>query len=339
MTTAVTRPTVAPSRPSRPSLRALAWVTWRQHRTALVGLIGVLVLCGLLLLQNGLAMHADFRRLGLADCVPGRQNQACPVSIDAFHHDLDLVTRLTAVLFPLPLLFGMFLGAPLVAREYESGTHRFAFTQGVGRTRWLVTKITLLAMLTVVSAGTFAAIVMWWYGPLVASHGRLGEGNLTYEVYGVVFVSRALFALALGIFAGALIRRVVPAIAATLAGWVAVFAVTFLSLRPRFLTPRTVVDAMAPGTNPWVIAEKWTAPDGHVLTTTEKISMLQNATSTPGPTRDTYAYLAHQGYSYKASYFPQSRFWTFQTIEASSLAILSFLLIIAAVWLVRRRGT
>jgi ABC-type transport system involved in multi-copper enzyme maturation permease subunit len=338
MTTAATRPTAAPSRPPRPSLRALAWVTWRQHRTALVGLIGVLLLCGLLLLQNGLTMHADFRRLGLADCVPGHQNQACPVSVDAFHHDLDLVTRLTAVVFPLPVLFGMFLGAPLLAREFESGTHRFAFTQGVGRTRWLVTKIALLAVLTVASAGAFAAIVIWWYGPFVASHGRLGTGSLTYEVYGVVFVSRALFALALGIFAGALIRRVVPAIAATLAGWIAVFTVTFVSLRSHFLTPRTVVDAMAPGSNPWVFAEKWTAPDGHVLNTAE-ISTLQNRTSTAGHARDMFAYLAHQGYDYKATYFPQSRFWAFQTIEAGSLAILSLLLLIAAVWLVRRRAT
>jgi ABC-type transport system involved in multi-copper enzyme maturation permease subunit len=338
VTTAVTQPTAAPSRPSRPSLRALAWVTWRQHRTALVGLIGVLLLCGLLLLQNGLTMHADFRRLGLADCVPGHHNQACPVGIDAFHHDLDLVTRLTAVVFPLPVLFGMFLGAPLIAREFESGTHRFAFTQGVGRTRWLITKITLLAVLTVASAGAFAATVIWWYGPLVASHGRLGGGSLTYEVYGVVFVSRALFALALGIFAGALIRRVVPAIAATLASWIAVFTVTFVSLRSHFLTPRTVVDTMAPGSNPWVFAQKWTAPDGHVLNTAE-IDTLQNTTSAAGHTQDMFAYLAHQGYSYKATYFPQRRFWTFQTIEASSLAILSLLLLIAAVLLVRRRAT
>lgn len=337
MTTAVTRPTAAPTRASRPSLRALAWVTWRQHRTALVGLIGVLVLCGLLLLQNGLTMHADFRRLGLADCVPGHLDQACPAGIDAFHHDLDLVTRLTAVLFPLPVLFGMFLGAPLIAREFESGTHRFAFTQGVGRTRWLITKITLLAVLTVASAGAFAAIVIWWYGPLVASHGRLGTGSLTYEVYGVVFVSRALFALALGIFAGALIRRVVPAIAATLAGWIAVFTATFVSLRSHFLTPRTVVDAMAPGNNPWVFAEKWTAPDGHVLNSGE-IYTLRNAASATGHAQDMFAYLAQRGYSYKATYFPQSRFWAFQTIEASSLAALSLLLLIAAVWLVRRRA-
>jgi len=338
VTTAVTEPTAAPSRPSRPSLRALAWVAWRQHRTALVGLLGVLVLCGLLLLQNGLTMHADFRRWGLADCGPGHHNQACSVGIDAFHHDLDLVTRLTAVLFPLPVLFGMFLGAPLIAREFESGTHRFAFTQGVGRTRWLVTKITLLAVLTVASAGAFDAIVIWWYGPLVASHGRLGEGSLTFEVYGVVFVSRALFALALGVFAGALIRRVVPAIAATLAGWIAVFTVTFVSLRSHFLTPRTVVDATAPGNNPWVFAEKWTAPDGHVLNSGE-IYTLRNAASTAGHSQDVFAYLAQRGYSYKATYFPQSRFWAFQTIEASSLAVLSLLLLIGAVWLVRRRAT
>jgi uncharacterized protein (TIGR03382 family) len=94
---------------------------------------------------------------------------------------------------------------------------------------------------------------------------------------------------------------------------------------------------MAPGTNPWVVAEKWTAPDGHMLNTTE-ISALQNTTSTAGHAQDMFAYLAHHGYSYKATYFPENRFWTFQAIEAGGLATLSLLLLIAAVWLVRRRA-
>ncbi|MEY9928703.1 ABC-type transport system involved in multi-copper enzyme maturation permease subunit [Catenulispora sp. GP43] len=338
MTTAMTESTTAPSvRAAGPTLRALAWVTWRQHRTAFIGLTAVFVFCGLLLLQNGLKMHTDFRRLGLADCLPGHQDPACPAGIDAFHHDQDLVTRLTAAFFTLPVLFGMFLGAPLTAREFESGTYRFAFTQGVGRTRWLATKISLVVAFTLVSACGFAAVVIWWYGPLVAPRGRLAASSLTYEIYGTVFVGRALFALALGIFAGALVRRVVPAIAVTLTGWIAVFLVTFVSLRSHFLTPLTAVDTMAPGNNPWVIAEQWTAPGGRVLSHAEAFT-LQSKSAAAGHTQDLRTYLAQQGYSYRAAYFPESRFWTFQTIETSGLVVLSLMLLTATVWLVRRRA-
>jgi ABC-2 type transport system ATP-binding protein len=190
---------------------------------------------------------------------------------------------------------------------------------------------------TLVTACAFAAVVMWWYAPLVGPRGRLGTGSLTYEVYGAVFVARALFALALGIFAGALIRRVVPAIAVTLAGWTAVFTVTVVSLRSYFLTPLTALDAMAPGKSPWVIAERWTAPNGHVLSSEEAFTLQSNTASAAHP-QDLYAYLAHQGYHYKASYFPESRFWTFQTIEAGGLVVLSLVLLAATVWLVRRRA-
>jgi hypothetical protein len=44
---------------------------------------------------------------------------------------------LTVLLLAVPALIGMFWGAPLVAREFETGTYRLAWTQGVTRTRWL----------------------------------------------------------------------------------------------------------------------------------------------------------------------------------------------------------
>ena len=47
---------------------------------------------------------------------------------------------------------GMFVGAPLLAREYSSGTARFAWTQGAGRTRPTVAKLILLGLAVLASA-------------------------------------------------------------------------------------------------------------------------------------------------------------------------------------------
>jgi hypothetical protein len=44
---------------------------------------------------------------------------------------------LVAATMGIPLLFGVFWGAPLLAREFEDGTHNLAWTQGVTRRRWL----------------------------------------------------------------------------------------------------------------------------------------------------------------------------------------------------------
>ena len=48
------------------------------------------------------------------------------------------VVNLTMV---VPLLFGLFWGAPLVAKEFEDGTHNLAWTQGVTRRHWLRTNV------------------------------------------------------------------------------------------------------------------------------------------------------------------------------------------------------
>ncbi len=53
---------------------------------------------------------------------------------------------------------------------------------------------------------------------------------------------------------------------------------------------------------------------------------------------DILHYLAQHGYTQWTSYQPASRFWPLQWIEGGWLLALSVLLIVATVWLVRRRA-
>lgn len=324
--------------PARPALPGLFWVTVRQHRTALLGVAGTLGFCALVLIYYGLQMHRDFRSLGMADCLPtptGELSRACNDNALAFQGDQNRATQVMAVFLPLPLVFGLFIGAPLLAREYESGTYRFAFTQGAGRTRWLVTKIAVLTVFTIAIATAFTGVVMWWYAPLVPLDGRIGQTGIP-EIYGAVFVARAVFALAVGILAGAVLRRVVPAIGATLVAWIAVVVPSIVSLRPHLLSPLTVVN----GTNPvvgWVISDTWKGPTGSVLNQTQIADALYSA-SAAGHKFDSNSYLYQHGYAQTELYQPANRFWSLQFIEAGGLAVLSLGLLVAAVWLVRRRA-
>ena len=118
----------------------------------------------------------------------------------------------------LPGLIGVFVGAPLVARELESGTFRFAWTQGRSRVQWIVTKLVLLAIVLTALALAFSALFTWWYGPFDAITGRMAPYG-AYEISGLVFAARTLFGFTLGVAAGLLIRRTVPAMAATAAVW------------------------------------------------------------------------------------------------------------------------
>ncbi|WP_161789728.1 ABC transporter permease [Phaeacidiphilus oryzae] len=252
-----------------------------------------------------------------------------------FAHDRSRITQLIAGSIGLPVLFGIFLGAPLLAREFESGTYRFAFTQGAGRTRWLVTKISLLSVFTVLTALGFTLTVIWWFAPLVPLDGRL-SGSAVYEIYGVVFVARALFALALGICAGAVLRRVVPAIGVTLAIWTGLTIATTAWFRAHLMPPLHVTDADAPS-GAWALSQSWTDAAGRAVGRA-RIAELQYQAAQRGHKFDTTAYLAREGYHHSVSYQPGSRFWDFQLIEGGGLVLLSLLLLAAAVLLVRRRA-
>jgi hypothetical protein len=60
-------------------------------------------------------------------------NGRCVRDARAFFDDYQNVIFAGLLLLVLPMLAGMFLGAPLVAREVEHGSHRLVWTQGVSR--------------------------------------------------------------------------------------------------------------------------------------------------------------------------------------------------------------
>jgi hypothetical protein len=129
------------------------------------------------------------------------------------------------VLQPVPALIGAFVGAPLLAREIETGTFRYAWTQGFGRWRWVLAKLVMLGVAVAALGAAFSAMLSWYYEPYVV-RGRLydptsGLFHWLFDLRGVAFTAWTLAAFAIGAFAGVLIRRVVTAIVATLAGYTA----------------------------------------------------------------------------------------------------------------------
>lgn len=63
---------------------------------------------------------------------------------------------------------GASAGAPVLARELETGTFRFAWTQGIGRSRWAIAKLVLLAAAAPAAAGAFSVPFSWYLRPLAA---------------------------------------------------------------------------------------------------------------------------------------------------------------------------
>ena len=112
--------------------------------------------------------------------------------------------------------------------------------QSITRKRWLAVKTGWMLLAAAVWGGVISALVTWWSGPDNALHlDAFNPGR--FDIMGIVPVAYALFAMALGITAGALLRRTLPAMAVTLAGFIAVRAVIALWLRPHYMSAVTDV--------------------------------------------------------------------------------------------------
>jgi hypothetical protein len=70
---------------------------------------------------------------------------------------------------PVPALIGASVGAPVPARERETGTFRYAWTQGFGRWRWTLAKLVLLEVLVAAAGEAVSALFSWYYRPYLAT--------------------------------------------------------------------------------------------------------------------------------------------------------------------------
>jgi hypothetical protein len=207
-----------------------------------------------------------------------------------------------------------------VPGEFEAGTEDFAWTQGVTRRRWVLTNLGWAFAVAAAWGGALAVLFTWWRGPANALDGPVKLIN--FDVQGVAPVAYAVFAMALGMAAGALFRRVVPAIATTLAVFLAVRIVTALYLRQQFAVSANVSPV---GGAP---------PRSYSL----GADILPGRAAAPGASRcQSLPCLAAHGYYQHITYLPASRFWPVQGAESGVFLILALALAVFTYWSVTTR--
>jgi hypothetical protein len=272
---------------------------------------------------------------------------------------------LRVVVEVVPALIGLFWGAPLVARELETGTYRLVWAQ-VTCTRWIAIKLGLLGLMSITVAGVLSLMVTWWSSPL----DRVRMTPFTsFDQRGLVPIGYAAFAFVLGVIAGAVIRRTLPAMAVVLGG----FAVTRLAVahwvRPylvsplKIVTPDTAITSTGTGsTSPgaldprdWVISDQTINANGHVIGEFGGVGTSGNTTASLGPngiaikgvgscpnihsqtTQNLHRCVDQLRLRESLTYQPISHYWTLQwtelTIFLGAAAVLSGF----CVWWVRRR--
>jgi hypothetical protein len=212
-----------------------AWIRFRTQ--AAVG-AGVLAVAAIALAVTGLQLAHAYDTAAALCPRPGNCPQMLGNSLNSFpsQGDLNAANSLNALGLVVPALIGMFWGAPLVAREFETGTFRLAWTQGVTRVRWLAAKLGVAGLAAIAAGELFSLMVEWWSSPIRKAQMTSG---LTHGIShsGVTPIGYAAFGFALGVTAGFFIRRTLPAMAVTLAIYAAVIIAFPVWVRPHLIPP------------------------------------------------------------------------------------------------------
>jgi ABC-2 family transporter protein len=218
----------------------VTWLTWRQFRVPGLLAVGLLVVLAILLGITGHELrhyYAEYQAQRAAcGSAGGDCNGALQRFVGHYHH---LYQYLGTILVAIPGVIGVFWGAPLISRELETGTYRLAWTQSVTRTRWLAVKLGLVGLASMLTAGLVSLIVTWWAHPLDHVNGNRFSAEI-FSVRGFVPLGYAVFAFALGATLGLLVRRALPAMAATLVIYVAVHLAVIGWVRPHLVPAKHV---------------------------------------------------------------------------------------------------
>ena len=298
-------------------------VIWRLYRGQAWFALTAFVATAVVILVSGLKTYQDYHLMlkchGAGWCGT--------VGVSSGN---GLVSRsIAGSILVLPGLLAMFWGVPLVAKELEEGTHVLAWTQSVTRRRWIVANLGWALLASATLGAAMSALLTWWRGPANAAYGRLGTA---FDIQGFVPVAYCVFGVTLGIATGSLLKRVLPALAATLGVLVAVRAAVAISLRSHFLTPISLTfrgnpDMMRFGalSKVWLLSERTFDAAGHIVTPPFAwTAACQTSASTNQSISDC---LAAHGYRTIFVFQPESRFWAFQTIESTIFLTLSILLV------------
>ncbi len=303
----------------------MVWLAWRQFRAqAALALGATLVVVVVLVATRG---HID-DTYGI-----GGSNDLTGFS--------DWLRLLGTALIAVPALIGAFWGAPLLTREFEDHTYRVVWTQSITRNRWLATKIAVTGLVAVAVVAVFALVFTWWSGPIDSTGNRIGTANFAQR--GIVPIGYALFGLALGTLVGAIVRRTIPAIAASLAGFLIVRMFVQKVVRSHLISTQSVsVPSFGPsGLGGWILSSRTVDAAGQTLSKSDVEGTLAAACHITRETPDVDAALAvcaeRSGIHDIAQVHTGNQFWALQTVELGLFVVLAAIAAAACFWWLNHR--
>lgn len=340
------------------------WFVFRQHRKQFLIFGGLLVAFAALAIPTGIHFWHAYQA-ALTTCAQDPATPSCsdlPGSLMQSQADVLIRMIVFAAGLGVPLLLGLFLGAPLIAKEYEEGTNKLAWTQSVSRRTWLTTKLVWALAFAVLYGLAVTLLATWWSRTSnVLYQNRFNTGM--FMAQGIVPIAYSVFFTALGFALSAWLRKTLLALGITFALFIAFQTVFSQVIRPHYMTPITVTAPMGPGAidtkipqdASWLLMRDIVDKNGKPSDSFSPASMppqcqqiLQSMQVTnhghsvtvkavPGGGDPLDKCLNDAGYHQIAKYQPSYRYWDFQRIESGIYVSMAALAVSVTYWAVLKR--
>jgi hypothetical protein len=311
-----------------------ARITLKQHRFEIGAAAVFAVLLGVAALVVSYRLTSIVVPAGCFDSWltnGGEGGGACDGPVRAFAAiNEDEAGKVLALMAVLPFAAGLLGGVTLVGRELESRTAQTAWALSASRVRWFARQVWPLLLIVVatvsfasLAAGVLEGIRQPWY------HSSYSDRDL----FGPVVVARAIGALGVGLFAGAVLGRTLPAflvgivVAVGLAVAVAAGEASWIASQPRVTQPTSSIN------QDFVYIDEtgWQSPDGTIVDDGSAAGLA------PQDGTDPYAWLLDHGYVQVARGVTQEQAKGWLPIAIGIWLTGGVVLIAVTAWVIDRR--
>ena len=240
------------------------WLTYRINRFEIRAILSATILSVIV----SAAVISWIRSSGYAACI---QTDGPPAATCFELQDIgSWATRIARLSMSLagffPVLAGLLLGGPLVARELDKGTARLAWSLGPSRRRWYLQRVIPILIVVGLTAMTIG-IVSEQLTALFAPGVDLSRSFIGFHTRGVLIATGALLVASIAVAVGSVVGRQIPTILLALVlGGVSLLAIA--EVDQKLLATETVrLTGENQYDNDLIVGEgRFELPDGRLVT-------------------------------------------------------------------------
>lgn len=324
------------------------WFVWRQLRKQFFVFGVLLALFAALAIPTGVHFWNTYQH-ALLTC--GQTDSCNSLQSTLFQGDGVILDVIIMAGFGLPLLLSLFLGSPLLTREYEEGTNKLIWTQSISRRKWLTAKLAWTLGFAALYGLALTALITWWSRTDSAlNQSRFDQAH--FGTQGLMPIVYSVFFTAVGFAVGAWFRKILVTMAVTFGIFALLQGSFAVYIRQAYEAPNTLTTSIEGGANGdlptgavWVLDTRIVDKNGKDFNPLkpEDIpakckALIQQATAAANsPMQAENACLDSLGYHVLVTYQPAYRYWDFQRIEAGIYMGMTAIAVAGTYWFVLKR--